>query len=280
MKSIGILYICTGPYAIFWKDFYETFEAKFLPNTEKCYYVFTDADNIYQEEAMRVHKYYLGPQPWPLITLLRFHTFLSIRDELEKHDFLMFSNSNIVCENMVSEQEFLPDTRKGERMCFTQHPGYFDLPCYKVPYDRNPKSTAYIPYNQGKQYVIGAMFCGDSKEFLNMSEMLRNNINENLKNNIIARWHDESHINHYLASTAGCKILSRSYCYPPKVKPPVQRKLVVVEKQDKFDVKTFKGQNKSEDKRTIMKRLLDKIKRTYLKEKIYYLRDMVLKKSI
>lgn len=280
MKSIGILYICTGPYAIFWKDFYETFEAKFLPNTEKCYYVFTDADNIYQEEATRVHKYYLGPQPWPLITLLRFHTFLSIRDELEKHDFLMFSNSNIVCENMVSEQEFLPDTRKGERMCFTQHPGYFDLPCYKVPYDRNPKSTAYIPYNQGKQYVIGAMFCGDSKEFLNMSEMLRNNINEDLKKNIIARWHDESHINHYLAITNGCKVLTSSYCYPYGMEIPIERKLAAVGKQDKFDIKTFKGQNKVQIKRTIIKRIFDKIKQTYFKEKIYYLRDLLLKKNI
>ena len=34
-KSIGVLYICTGPYVLFWKDFFESFEKNFLPNIEK-----------------------------------------------------------------------------------------------------------------------------------------------------------------------------------------------------------------------------------------------------
>ena len=48
-KSIGILYICTGPYVLFWKDFYESFEKNFLPSYEKRYYVFTDAEEIFAE---------------------------------------------------------------------------------------------------------------------------------------------------------------------------------------------------------------------------------------
>lgn len=35
MKSIGILYICTGPYYLFWEDFFKSFEAKFLTDYEK-----------------------------------------------------------------------------------------------------------------------------------------------------------------------------------------------------------------------------------------------------
>lgn len=50
IKSIGILYICTGPYALFWKDFYESFENKFLPSYEKKYYVFTDVEEIFAEK--------------------------------------------------------------------------------------------------------------------------------------------------------------------------------------------------------------------------------------
>lgn len=34
-KSIGILYICTGPYYLFWEDFYNSCEKNFLPNYEK-----------------------------------------------------------------------------------------------------------------------------------------------------------------------------------------------------------------------------------------------------
>ena len=41
-KSIGILYICTGNYCRFWEGFHKSFEEKFLPDTVKNYYVFTD----------------------------------------------------------------------------------------------------------------------------------------------------------------------------------------------------------------------------------------------
>ena len=78
MKTvIGILYICTGPYHLFWKDFYNTFEKKFLPNTEKIYFVFTDAEKIYGEGDKKIKIYKIKNQPWPLITLLRFNTFLT-----------------------------------------------------------------------------------------------------------------------------------------------------------------------------------------------------------
>ena len=29
MKTLAILYICTGPYAVFWHDFYPNFQGKF-----------------------------------------------------------------------------------------------------------------------------------------------------------------------------------------------------------------------------------------------------------
>lgn len=43
MTKVGMLYICTGKYTVFWPEFYRTFNEKFLPNCEKEYFVFTDA---------------------------------------------------------------------------------------------------------------------------------------------------------------------------------------------------------------------------------------------
>ena len=37
-KTIGILYICTGPYALFWEDFYKSFEENFITEYEKKYF--------------------------------------------------------------------------------------------------------------------------------------------------------------------------------------------------------------------------------------------------
>lgn len=240
MKSIGILYIATGPYINFWKDFYLTFEKYFLPDFKKNYYVFTDAESFEFEANEGVHKYFINNQPWPLITLLRFHYFLSIEDELKVNDYLMFSNANIICCEEITPEEFLPDAVNKE-LSFTTHPGFV----YKKPvdfvYDRNPKSTAYIPYNCGTNYVIGALFAGTTEAFLSMSKELKNNINIDLNNRVIAQWHDESHLNHYAASHDNWRLLSPGYCYPVGFDLPFEKKITGVPKKTVFDVDSFKG---------------------------------------
>ena len=49
---IGILYICTGKYDIFWKDFYLSAERYFMQDQSFIieYYVFTDSPKLYDEE--------------------------------------------------------------------------------------------------------------------------------------------------------------------------------------------------------------------------------------
>ncbi len=278
-KSIGILYICTGPYYLFWEDFYNSCEKNFLPNYEKRYYVFTDAEKIYAEKNENVYKYKLENQPWPLITLLRFSTFLKIEDELKKCDYVMFSNANIICNEVITEQEFLPRTDVGESIFVTTHPGYCGKRKICFPYDRNKKSLAYIPWNCGKDYVIGAMFGGTSQAFINMSKTLKKRIEEDLKKNIIAKWHDESHLNRYIVGREDVRVLSSEYCYPYGMHVDYQKKFSAVSKQAKFDVKSFKGQYTI--KKNIVKKSIDKIKKTILfKEHICYIKDLLLRKQI
>ena len=74
-KSIGILYICTGPYVLFWKDFYESFEKNFLPSYEKKYYVFTDAEEIFAENNLNVKKLGLSQCLGRLLRFLDFQHF-------------------------------------------------------------------------------------------------------------------------------------------------------------------------------------------------------------
>ncbi len=49
---IGILYICTGKYDIFWKDFLSKRRTLFYarPIFHYQYYVFTDSPKLYDEE--------------------------------------------------------------------------------------------------------------------------------------------------------------------------------------------------------------------------------------
>lgn len=246
-KTIGILYLCTGPYRVFWDDFYATLEENFLPNTRKRYFVFSDElDDLRARYGGKgnVEFFHIDAMPWPLITLLRFHYFLSIEEELKVCDYLMFSNANIACEQVVTEEEFLPRQDKGENMSFVQHPGYWHKPPCNAPFERRRKSLAYVPYNSKTPYVIGAMFVGESAAFLRMSHVLRDRINADLKKNVIARWHDESHLNRYVANRTDARLLEPDYCYPLGFDLPVERKLVAVSKAAKFDVADFKGMPK------------------------------------
>ena len=90
MKNIAILYICTGKYDIFWEDFYKTSEKYFLNNSEKHYFVFTDAQSIYDENCDRVHKIYQKTLGWPYNTLMRFNMFKGIEEKLKEFDYIFF----------------------------------------------------------------------------------------------------------------------------------------------------------------------------------------------
>lgn len=273
-KSIGVLYLCTGPYALFWKDFYESFEKKFLSEFEKKYFVFSDANEIYGQDNPQVKLIKIEPQPWPLITLFRFSTFLKVEGDLKKCDFLMFANANMICNENITPEEFLPRSEKKETLTVTLHPGYYKKKAVCFPYERSKQSTAYIPWNCGENYVIGAIFCGSSVAFLKMAKTLKRNIEEDLKKNVIAKWHDESHLNRYIINKPGIRILSPEYCYPFGMQVKYSKKISAVSKETRFDVRTFKGQYVKDHNR--LRLMLSKIKRkVLLREHILLIADVI-----
>ena len=109
---IGILYICTGRYSIFWKKFYQSTEKSFMQGLPciREYYVFTDNPCLYGEKKnKRIHRIYQENLGWPDNTLMRFSMFLKIKERLEKEtDYLYFFNANMVIREKIGKQ-FLPE---------------------------------------------------------------------------------------------------------------------------------------------------------------------------
>jgi histo-blood group ABO system transferase len=113
----------------------------------------------------------------------------------------------------------------------TQHPGFYDKPYsfFSQSYEKRPQSTAYMPPGYGgKNYYAGGFNGGRTARFLQMSEELKNNIDIDLKNGIIACWNDESHLNHYLSGNTPTIVLSPAYCYQEERAMPFERKLVAL----------------------------------------------------
>jgi hypothetical protein len=66
MKSIAVLYVCTGDYVMFWEDFFKSAEKNFAPESRKEYFVFTDSKNIYGENKFEnIKRIYQPNLGWP-----------------------------------------------------------------------------------------------------------------------------------------------------------------------------------------------------------------------
>ncbi|MCX6754456.1 MAG: hypothetical protein NTU81_01340 [Candidatus Nomurabacteria bacterium] len=211
--KIGILYICTGKYTIFWKDFYLSMEKNFIEDSEKHYFVFTDSNDIdFENENPRIHRIHQNDLGWPYNTLKRFHIFLEHEKELVNMDYLFFFNANLFVLEKINSKEFLPIDK--ENLVATLHPGFYDKEKIKFTYDRNTKSTAYIPKGYGDSYFAGGLNGGKTIKFIEAMKIIRDNVDIDNKKNVIALWHDESHWNKYLIERSDVKILTPSYLYP------------------------------------------------------------------
>ncbi|WP_130804405.1 family 6 glucosyltransferase [Acinetobacter ihumii] len=205
--SIAILYIATGRYTVFWQHFYESAEKNLLRSNKKHYFVFTDDAALLNKSNLSnvtyIQQEKLG---WPYDTLMRFEIFLSQKDKLKEYDFVFFFNANTEIVKEVTSKEFLPE-KQDENLIFALQPHSFHKRIDKFTYDRNPESTAYIDYNSGKFYFTGALNGGRCQDYLNMCETLNKNTKIDLENNVIALWHDESHLNKYALNREDIKIL-------------------------------------------------------------------------
>lgn len=232
---IGILYICTGKYDIFWKDFYLSAEKYFMPSTPcvREYYVFTDSPLLYgEQENKHIHRIEQKNLGWPDNTLKRFHVFLRIKEQLmQETDYLFFFNANLLFTQPVG-LEILP-ALNSNGIVGTIHPGFFNSPNTEFTYERNNASTAYIPMGEGVHYYAGGLSGGCTKAYLELCETIRSWVDKDASNQIIPIWHDESLINKYFLDNPPTISLSPAYLYPEGWTIPFDKIIVIRDKSKK-----------------------------------------------
>ena len=123
--KIGIFYICTGKYSIFWNTFYDSCEKHFAREAEKTYFVFTDDSEIKPSENIKT--YYEAPKGFPLDSLLRYKMFLNIKDDTKECDYLFYFNANNCTRFYVPDYQIRCGQLAGMEhfKCIGQHLLYF-----------------------------------------------------------------------------------------------------------------------------------------------------------
>jgi hypothetical protein len=227
-EKIGVLYICTGKYDIYWEQFLNSSETYFCPKIEKHYFIFTDSHNIQAADNITIiPQERLG---WPDDTLMRFHMFNRIKDLLTDFDYLFFLNANMQFRKKITPKQILPTSAEG--LVAVIHPYYYESPI-GAPFEEDKNSLAYVNSSAARHYVQGCLNGGTSKEYLCMSAELAANIDQDKANGIIAVWHDESHLNAYLVKHPSYKALNAGYAKPEGREGfPFKEKVVILNKNN------------------------------------------------
>jgi hypothetical protein len=229
-KSVGILMISTNDYLDLWKKAVESLEFHAYKNLSRVIvHLFTDREAEVESwkyrslKRIEVKTYPIPSYGWPDVTLLRYKLFSSQQAKINE-DLLMYLDSDMLVKRDFTSELF--KNIRNDRVAVVQHPGFarnkglsflIDMlinPRLITPYFRkfklsekgigswelNPNSKAFLPNEKRKVYVHGAVWFGWNYEFMKMCKILAERTEQDLDNGIVATWHDESHLNWYIAN--------------------------------------------------------------------------------
>jgi histo-blood group ABO system transferase len=216
--KIGLLVIATNKYADFVPPLLESARKYFVPEIGFDLLCFTDRAAVKGTRHLPVQH-----SPWPGPTLYRFRIFNSYREILSEYDYLFYCDADMRFVAPVGS-EIIADS------VATSHPVLDGAGRDKFTYETNPASRACIRDDEGSHYFIGAFFGGTKSTFLTIAEHCSEAIDDDLTRDIIAVWHDESHLNRYFLDHPPALILSPSYCFPQDSGLSYPPKLMVLNK--------------------------------------------------
>ena len=214
MKKILVCFVGTGSYLEFLPNYYSKVMENFCPGYEKDILVLTDGeipeppDHIIVKETK--HK------EWPYITLERFNIILKQRETIEDYDWFVFMDADTIVNQKVEYDEFFDETKE-----------YFGVhhPCHAMnwpphnqgygAFDRTESRASVGDDDDLSTYWQGCLWGGKVPEIFGLMEELDSRTQLDLKEDIIALWHDESHLNKiFIERRDKVHTLSPDYAYP------------------------------------------------------------------
>lgn len=189
MAKVALCVIATQKYIDFVGPLLESADEYFLQGHEVDYHIFTDhctasaisgsERKLYDANARLWHYHPIKHEPWPAMTLKRFHFISSV--DLSRYDYVYYIDADMRFVAPVGDEIF------GELVAVA-HPGY----AVKGggSWETRKESMAYVPPAKRGIYVAGG-FQGGSRYWA-MCDALAGLVDVDKSNGITPKWHDES----------------------------------------------------------------------------------------
>lgn len=212
--KVAICFIGTGKYLNFLPKYYENIQEYFLLGVEKTFLVFTDGEGDFPEDVKVYHQEHLE---WPYITLKRFEIIQKAKEEIEKNDWFVFIDADALVVDAINKEEFFDETKP---FFGVHHPCHFlQMPPhneYPGAFETNPLSLSHITKTDNLSvYYQGCLWGGKVPDVLELIDELNSRVDKDLENNVIAVWHDESHLNKFfIERKESVHTLGPEFAYP------------------------------------------------------------------
>ncbi|XP_076012205.1 globoside alpha-1,3-N-acetylgalactosaminyltransferase 1-like [Genypterus blacodes] len=244
---IAVVVFAVGKYTRFLKGFLESGEKHFLVDFRVTYYIFTDNEQDVPKEidlgeggaisvinvpsANRWQDVVLGRMKWA--------TFAIDKQIRSKSDYLFMMDIDSIFYNHVGAESL-------SRLSAVLHRGYYKNTSREAfPYERRPKSRAYIPPGEGDYYDTAAVWGGYVEDMYKLVKYCYEQSEEDAKNNIEAVWQEESHLNKFLLYNKPTKVLSPEYLWSNYDEKPADIRVIRISQLVKNykDVRPNHGQS-------------------------------------
>lgn len=224
---IGLNLIATNKYFHFVPKILESIEKFFFINDDVTILIHTNMDTgniISSRNNINIIKNEIEHEPWPFTTLKRFHYFSNAKIQMCECVLIFYIDVDSIFIGTI-ESSMLPK----DGIFATLHPCLFQG---EGTPERNPLSKAFIPIGSNNKYFCGGFFGGFKKEFYEMCEKIKDDIDSDLKNNYIAIWHDESHLNRFLYENPPSLILKPPFAVAENItQASKESKIIFLDKQ-------------------------------------------------
>lgn len=239
--SIGVMTVATNRYIEYWAQMAASADRHLFPDHRLVLHVFTDQAARAQQIAATLQRaavdvVEIEPLGWPEATLLRYEIFDSHSDFLSE-DILIHLDADMRVESnlgvelgsshwregiaLVCHPGYRRPTGRALLLLYLQHPRRAASDARSIlclgglgSWETDPASRAFVPKSMRRKYVCGGTWMGKRGPLLDMIHELAGRTREDLNEDQIAKWHDESHLN-WFASRSAVTYLDSQYCYAP-----------------------------------------------------------------
>jgi hypothetical protein len=235
IESVDVVSVATNGYEKYFVNLVTSADKYLTTKKNAIFHIFTDnpekiMKNCVELKNVTICYHNIPSYQWPEATLIRYRLIC----ENQAHflsQVILYLDADMLFKSFVGPELYPENWKNG--LAFVQHPGYWSKnwkltfsPRYFFKFikyggigtwETRESSSAFTERKFRRVYCCGGIWMGKRERLIDFARLMFESVEIDEKNGVIAVWHDESHLNKFVAYN-NVTVLSPEYCYDSKYK--------------------------------------------------------------